>query len=179
MDLAVPKFFPPHKVTPKPATTDDEGVAEGINVEVDVTAQDEHEYSGKTATQIEDGVKELFKGTAVNHQVERNDGDDVVPSFIDGFRLLPHQVQARQWMKERETGRSHGGILADDMGSIFFLSAILQQTKLLPGSAKPSKPSSESSKGNPTLATRVEDSSRQPCRSRLTAAFPELTTNPG
>ncbi|KAF9781271.1 SNF2 family N-terminal domain-containing protein [Thelephora terrestris] len=116
MDLTNPNFIPPFKVVPKPFVTEDEGGAEGINVEVDVTAQDEREYSGQTTTQIEDGVKDLFKGTAVNHEVERTEDDDIVPRFVDGFRLLPHQVQARHWMKEREAGRSHGGILADDMG---------------------------------------------------------------
>jgi SNF2 family DNA or RNA helicase len=65
-------------------------------------------------------VKELFKGTAVNHEVEIKEGSDVVGKFIDGFRLLRHQIQAREWMKERETGNSRGGILADDMGSVIF-----------------------------------------------------------
>jgi SNF2 family DNA or RNA helicase len=100
---------------------------EGVNVEVDVTAQDECEYSGKTVTQVEDDVKDLFKGTTVNHEVERKDGDDIVPKFADGFRLLPHQVQAKGWMAERETKGSRGGILADDMGCVSFSTILTQR----------------------------------------------------
>lgn len=118
--LAAPKFFPPHKVTSQPTSdptaVEDDGKPEDINVEVGVTAQDEYESTKKTATQVDDDLKELFKGAVVNHEVARGEDDDVVPSFADGFRLLPHQVQARKWMGERESGRSHGGILADDMG---------------------------------------------------------------
>lgn len=119
-DVAAHKPSPPQKAISRPipgsvVTSDDE-----VNVEADVALYDEDEYSGKTATQIEDDVKELFKGATVDHEVERKEGDDIVPKFVKGFRLLPHQVQARKWMMERETGRSHGGILADDMGSVFF-----------------------------------------------------------
>ena len=120
MNLAAPKFFPPAKATPqptlKPTVVKDDG-EESVNVEADVNAQDEYEYSGKSATQVEDDVKDLFKGTVIDHQVEIKEGDDVVEKFTDDFRLLRHQIQARGWMKERETGSSHGGILADDMGS--------------------------------------------------------------
>lgn len=119
VNLGAPKFFPPAKTTPRPApeptVVEDDG-EQNVNVEADVNAQDECEYSGKSATQLEDDVKDLFKGTAVNHEVEIKEGDDVVEKFSDGFRLLRHQIQARVWMKERETGGSHGGILADDMG---------------------------------------------------------------
>jgi len=65
-------------------------------------------------------VKELFKGTSVNHEVEIKEGDEIVEKFASDFRLLRHQIQAKEWMKERETGRSHGGILADDMGLVLF-----------------------------------------------------------
>lgn len=118
--LTAPRFFPPHKVTSQstsdPTAVEDDGKPEDINVEANVTAQDESEYTKKTATQVDDDLKELFKGAVVNHEVQRKEDDDVVPSFVDGFRLLPHQVQARKWMGERESKRSHGGILADDMG---------------------------------------------------------------
>ncbi|KAF8336587.1 SNF2 family N-terminal domain-containing protein [Cantharellus anzutake] len=45
--------------------------------------------------------------------------DDVDPTearvegFREGITLLPHQVQGRVWMRERETGKKLGGILAD------------------------------------------------------------------
>lgn len=119
IDLAPPKFFPQAKPTslpvPRPAVVGEDG-EEDVNIEAGVSAQDEHEYSGKSGTQLEDDVKELFKGTAVNHEVEIKEGDEVVAKFTDGFRLLRHQVQARIWMKQRESEGSHGGILADDMG---------------------------------------------------------------
>ena len=119
INLAPPKFFPQAKLatepTSGPAVVEEDG-EEDVNVEVGVSAQDDYEYSGKTGAQLEDDVKELFKGTAVNHEVEIKEGDDVVPKFADDFRLLRHQIQARVWMKQRETGGSHGGILADDMG---------------------------------------------------------------
>lgn len=119
VDLAPPKFFPQVKLTsqptPGPAVVGEDG-EEDVNVEAGVSAQDEYEYSGKSGTQLEDDVKGLFKGTAVNHEVEIKEGDEVVAKFIDGFRLLQHQVQARIWMKQRESEGSRGGILADDMG---------------------------------------------------------------
>ena len=40
----------------------------------------------------------------------------IVPGFTDGITLFPHQVIGRNWMRERETGKKNGGILADDMG---------------------------------------------------------------
>jgi hypothetical protein len=40
----------------------------------------------------------------------------LVEGFRDGIVLMPHQVLGRAWMKERETGKKTGGILADDMG---------------------------------------------------------------
>lgn len=105
---------------------------EGINVEADVNAQDEYEYSGKSATQLEDDVKELFKGTAVNHEVKIKDGDEIVAGFIDGFSLLRHQIQAKEWMKERESKGSRGGILADDMGSVFLPVTVVLEVEFRP-----------------------------------------------
>ena len=44
--------------------------------------------------------------------------DAIVPGFREGIRLLPHQIVGRAWMKDRETGKKAGGILADDMGCV-------------------------------------------------------------
>jgi len=41
-----------------------------------------------------------------------------VKGFQDNFELLPHQIVGRSWMKDRETGKKFGGILADDMGYV-------------------------------------------------------------
>ncbi|KAF9022196.1 hypothetical protein BDZ89DRAFT_1070828, partial [Hymenopellis radicata] len=50
--------------------------------------------------------------------VEIDAEDAIVPGLKDGFRLLPHQIQGRNWMRGREDikGKRYGGILADDMG---------------------------------------------------------------
>ena len=77
-------------------------------------------------------MKELFTGTVVNHEVEIKEGDDVVEKFAPDFRLLRHQIQAREWMKKRETGSSRGGILADDMGSVLFLLVVVLKVELHP-----------------------------------------------
>ena len=113
------------KPPPVPVVVEDDDGEEALNVEANVTAQDEHEYGGKSATQVEDDVKELFKGTVVNHEVEIKEGSDIVEKFAEGFRLLRHQIQAREWMKQRETGSSRGGILADDMGLVTFSPLLL------------------------------------------------------
>lgn len=135
-DLAAPKFFPPTKVTPqpvpKPVVIEDNDAEEEVNLEAEVGNQDEYEYSGKSSTQLEDDVKELFKGTVVDHEVKIKDGDDVVEKFTDDFRLLPHQIQARQWMEQRETGGSRGGILADDMGSAHLITVLIWRAEIRP-----------------------------------------------
>ncbi|KAL4076720.1 SNF2 family N-terminal domain-containing protein [Scleroderma yunnanense] len=48
--------------------------------------------------------------------VEVDMEEAVVKGFRDGVVLLPHQVLGRVWMRERESGKKKGGILADDMG---------------------------------------------------------------
>ena len=42
--------------------------------------------------------------------------ESVVKGFQEGVVLLPHQVLGRVWMREQESGKKRGGILADDMG---------------------------------------------------------------
>ena len=120
LDQVTPKLPSLPKPTPVPVVVEDDDGEEAVNVEANVTAQDEYDYSGQSATQAEDDVKELFKGTIVNHEVKIKEGSDIVEKFADGFRLLPHQIQAKKWMEERETGTSRGGILADDMGLVTF-----------------------------------------------------------
>jgi hypothetical protein len=170
-NLAAPRFFPPVKSTsqpaPKPAVVEDDG-EEDVNVEADVNAQDEYEYSGRSATQTEDDVKGLFKGTTVNHEVEIEEGDDIVEKFADDFRLLRHQIQARVWMRERETGGSHGGILADDMGSALLLVVVLtRKAEFVLDLEKPSRPSFASSRESLIRVIKIKAISRQHCKSHL------------
>ena len=42
--------------------------------------------------------------------------ESVVEGFREGVVLMPHQILGRVWMRERESGKKKGGILADDMG---------------------------------------------------------------
>jgi SNF2 family DNA or RNA helicase len=49
-------------------------------------------------------------------EVEINMDEAIVEGFKDGITLLPHQVLGRAWMRERESSKKTGGILADDMG---------------------------------------------------------------
>lgn len=76
----------------------------------------DHYDTFKSASEVDKELKELFSGTTVDHTIEIEEEDTIVPGFGDEFRLLHHQVQARRWMKQREEGGKHGGILADDMG---------------------------------------------------------------
>jgi hypothetical protein len=69
---------------------------------------------GVSAAEHEKALRDLVESTIVpdgNSNVDMTQA--VVEGFKDTFRLLPHQVQGRMWMKDRETGKKCGGILAD------------------------------------------------------------------
>ncbi|KIL66062.1 hypothetical protein M378DRAFT_75691 [Amanita muscaria Koide BX008] len=61
-------------------------------------------------------VKDLITGSIVDIEAEINPEDMIVPSFAESIKLLPHQALGRIWMRDRETDKKTGGILADDMG---------------------------------------------------------------
>ncbi|CAE6538065.1 unnamed protein product [Rhizoctonia solani] len=62
-------------------------------------------------------LKELVEGAIGSTDLEGIDMKDAtVKGFREGITLMPHQIQGRAWMRERETGKKCGGILADDMG---------------------------------------------------------------
>ncbi|KAL5639611.1 hypothetical protein ACGC1H_006279 [Rhizoctonia solani] len=62
-------------------------------------------------------LKELVEGAIGAADLEGIDMKDAtVKGFREGIKLMPHQIQGRAWMRERETGKKCGGILADDMG---------------------------------------------------------------
>lgn len=75
------------------------------------------DYRIYTSAETEKELKELM-GNAMNEdtQADVDMADAIVPGFKDGIKLLPHQIIGRAWMKERESGKKAGGILADDMG---------------------------------------------------------------
>lgn len=72
-----------------------------------------------SAQEAEKALRDLMADVRTDEKVEIHDEDTIVPGFRDGIVLMPHQVVARSWMKERETGKRSGGILADDMGYVF------------------------------------------------------------
>lgn len=61
-------------------------------------------------------LKELVEGAIGAADLEGVDMKDAtVNGFKEGITLMPHQIQGRAWMRERETGKKCGGILADDV----------------------------------------------------------------
>ncbi len=69
-----------------------------------------------TNEDTEKALRDLMADVRPEEKVEINDEDTIVPGFREGIKLMPHQVVARKWMAERESGKRSGGILADDMG---------------------------------------------------------------
>lgn len=103
---------------PKPANQDDDVPREAFNIDsVPITAEDYMRYNGDA----EKHMQELLSGAIGDGEDEMGDegmreGEDTVEGFAKGMKLMPHQVRGVRWMKQRETGRKYGGILADDMG---------------------------------------------------------------
>jgi hypothetical protein len=75
-------------------------------------------YDPRTsAVEAEKALRQLVEDSHNDNQDDEVDmSQAIVDGFKDGVKLLPHQVLGRVWMKERETGKKTGGILADDMG---------------------------------------------------------------
>ena len=75
----------------------------------------------KSSHDAEKDLKDLFQQSFDGHEDDKDGvaldmSESIVEGFRDGITLLPHQVIGRRWMRERETGKKLGGILADDMG---------------------------------------------------------------
>lgn len=100
---------------PKPANQDDDVPREAFNIDsVPITAEDYMRYNGDA----EKHMQELLSGAIGDGEDEMGDegmreGEDTVEGFAKGMKLMPHQVRGVRWMKQRETGRKYGGILAD------------------------------------------------------------------
>ncbi|KAI0753220.1 SNF2 family N-terminal domain-containing protein [Daedaleopsis nitida] len=80
----------------------------------------------ETEKALRDFVADAYNDENVEFKIE----DAAVEGLREEYILLPHQVKARFWMAERESGRNKGGILADDMGLGKTLSTI---TRVLEG----------------------------------------------
>ncbi|KIJ59865.1 hypothetical protein HYDPIDRAFT_117943 [Hydnomerulius pinastri MD-312] len=91
-----------------------------------------------SAAEAEKALRALVEDTMnskddVETEIDMNEA--IVDGFADGIILLPHQVLGRDWMRDRETGKKTGGILADDMG----LGKTIQTlTRIVDGRAKKS-----------------------------------------
>lgn len=75
------------------------------------TAEDFERFHGDP----EEQMRNLLAGAVGEGEDDEDhaEGADIVDGFADGMRLMPHQVRGVRWMRERETGRKYGGILAD------------------------------------------------------------------
>ncbi|THH19390.1 hypothetical protein EW146_g1739 [Bondarzewia mesenterica] len=79
-------------------------------------------YDPKKSTQEAEKDLKDFLQQSFDGRDDGQDGDEIdmsetiVEGFRDGITLLPHQVIGRRWMRERESAKKLGGILADDMG---------------------------------------------------------------
>ncbi|KAJ7074976.1 SNF2 family N-terminal domain-containing protein [Mycena belliarum] len=76
-----------------------------------------HERS-LTSSEANAALRDLFNHSTNNEGAYVDEDDALVPGFRKGVRLMPHQIQGRAWMRDREdlTKKRAGGILADDMG---------------------------------------------------------------
>lgn len=76
---------------------------------VRIAAEDMDRYHGDA----EKHMRELLAGAIGDADEGIAEGEDVIEGFAENVRLMPHQVRGVRWMRDRETGRKYGGILAD------------------------------------------------------------------
>ncbi|TDL20620.1 hypothetical protein BD410DRAFT_725354 [Rickenella mellea] len=97
----------------KPKPTDGNPLWETFDEPADLGLYDPR----KSAADAEKDLKDLLQDSMNDVAFE---GVDMSLAHVQGFRegitLMPHQIVGRVWMKDRETGKKNGGILADDMG---------------------------------------------------------------
>lgn len=70
-------------------------------------------------TDAQKAMVELVQSNLADIEQDFDPEDAIVDGFQEGIKLMPHQIIARHWMREREEGKKFGGILADDMGCVF------------------------------------------------------------
>lgn len=74
------------------------------------------DYERVSSAEADAHMRELLSGAVGDGETEDQgfkDGEDTIEGFANGIRLMPHQVRGVNWMRQRESGRKYGGILAD------------------------------------------------------------------
>ncbi|QRV98846.1 SNF2 family amino-terminal protein [Ceratobasidium sp. AG-Ba] len=107
-------FKPPTRIdlsTPSGGVSQD---ANGEKFNINDIGGDDYKTTPDDAQRAFKELVEGAIGTADLGGVDMKDA--TVDGFREGIQLMPHQIQGRAWMRERETGNRFGGILADDMG---------------------------------------------------------------
>lgn len=138
-NVAFPGAYPSSKMSagkPIPVPTLQDAVRTAPRAEANPTWEafdlpdDRHLYDPATsATEAEKALRELVEESHNdNGDTEIDMSQAIVEGFREGIVLMPHQVLGRAWMKERETGKKLGGILADDMGRVAVVLHIDQTT---------------------------------------------------
>ncbi|KAJ7074069.1 SNF2 family N-terminal domain-containing protein [Mycena amicta] len=109
-----------HQRPPQPQPKEEHGNDDGDeHIVVPEFAPDPYGADTLTSKDAEQALRDLMSGSYNNDDDAQIDPEDaIVPGFKDGITLMPHQVQSRAWMSDREdpSAKRHGGILADDMG---------------------------------------------------------------
>lgn len=89
----------------------DNNAADGEQFTIDTQAVYEERT---TADEAQKAMRDLLSGAVGSIDIsDVNMEDAVVEGFDENIRLMPHQIQGRIWMTERESGKKAGGILAD------------------------------------------------------------------
>ncbi|CAK9784152.1 unnamed protein product [Cutaneotrichosporon oleaginosum] len=98
---------------PTPDEDDDGEEREDFDINnAQLTAEDYQRHHD-----AEEQMRELLAGAVGDgEEAHGEEGDDIIEGFATNIKLMPHQVRGVRWMRERESGRKRGGILADDMG---------------------------------------------------------------
>ncbi|ORX33465.1 SNF2 family N-terminal domain-domain-containing protein, partial [Kockovaella imperatae] len=108
-----------HAKAPQPiAVPDDEPQGEVFDLnKIEYNQADWERHQGDA----DEHMRELLSGAVGDGEDDMGEdkvqeGEDIVEGFADNVRLMPHQVRGVRWMRQRESARKYGGILADDMG---------------------------------------------------------------
>lgn len=109
-----PKPVSQPKPEPPQPKVDDDPDAERFDLNsVPILASD---YERVASGEADAHMRELLSGAVgdgENEEAAFKDGEDEIQGFANGIRLMPHQIRGVNWMRDRESGRKRGGILAD------------------------------------------------------------------